>query len=752
LLCVVTAGFALTAAPALAGTATVSASPSTNVHGGDTINATLSGADGHQSVIFVECDQAATDSHGGTPYCTVYSNGDAVPVTNGAASGSVTAVYGSLGTYQDAPSCTETNPNCVIAALDGSNYQEIASTPISLAAGSAETSTPTVSATPSTGLTNNQAVSVDVSNISAGVSTVDITECNTDAAASQGSYFEGACKLLAEGTAAGNAYSTSVNVIDGNLGGTVRCDENTPAGHCVIAALDHNGQTVIATTPISFETPQTGVTVTPDSGLKDGQTVAVNASGLPTEDPSFIVAECDTRYATSPSSYDEGLTGCTYGDDGYVQASNGSFSTSVDVVDGALTYDNDGNPDTSGPTCDYATNGNCAIVTLAPQPDPETGYDVVDSHPITFRPPVTGPATPAVSPTTGLHNGSTVTVSTPNKDVPDGIGGVLVKECNTSLYPTRGNALSCFGLGSETVTNNAVVPKALSVVEGTSYVSASKTVTCDYTNACEIGLFEEGYAGDPDTLVSRFVPIAFRNPNIGKTTFTLSAQHDLKNNQKVTVSVTNIPDEVFFVYVEECDATDVKGGFDRDSPCQGLTEDALPVKNNAVTTTVKVYDGGLFDKNNKEVYCDSASKDHCVFTLEQYQSAAQGYRYTFVPNAASAPLSFSKSDTPKVTVSKHTHLGKKTKVTVHVSHVEDAIAVGLVALCSTKHPSCIKNHGTSPVADFDLHRGGGSVHVTIASECPAKPYQLCATTSHHRATLEVQLGDRRIHVPVTFKG
>lgn len=628
---------ALAAAVALAGALTVSAStataagsgpllaasPSTNLDNGTGVQVSLSGADSYdgQQVAFAECNEATAQSYGGNygPACTAYKL--AATVSNGSATGVVTAVYGQLpGDPDPSNTCTEANNgtcDIVAFAVTNSGPSKIAATPITFRAPQATT----VTVTPSTNLDDGDPVAVSVTDIPNGAgSRIDLDECNTDAAADQGSYFYGACQFLAEGTSADNAYSSQVNVIDGFLNTSVACDENTPSDHCVIAALDHDNQTVLATTPITFEPQDLHVTVTPSTGLKDGQAVKVTASGISSEDSGLYVLECNTAYAAAHDGY-QNLEACANEDS--LPVSEHAVSTTLAIVDGNLTGS------ASGPGCTYANNGECAIVLLSERYHADTGtvqYEVVGSPiPISFRPPVTGPATITASPASGLHAGSTVNLALSGPEIPDGVEVVRVLECNIADVPRRGYNDACLGTGAaRQVIDNVIPQQKISIIEGL-VGNAENPSHCDYTHACELGIFTDPGGGAQPVPVSNLVRVWFRNPNIGRPVVAVSPHRGLKPKQTVRITLSKIPDLVNLVYLEECNLAVPKHQQQGDGPpCVYLNRSAVFIHGNAAHATVKVRNGLVGYKNTKQggkkVFCNSSTNGQCVIVAFQPQS------------------------------------------------------------------------------------------------------------------------------------
>ena len=595
----------------------LAASPSTNLDDGAGIQVSLSGAYSYegQQVGFTECNEATVQSHGGGlgPGCTDFRL--QATVTNGSATGVVTAVYGQLPNDPDPSNvCTEANNGtCDIVAFTADTFTKIASAPITFRAPQATT----ISASPSTNLNDKDLVAVSVADIPNGAgSKIDIDECNADKAAQDGSYFGGACQLLAEGTAVSNAYSTQVKVFDGTSPSQVTCDESS--GPCVIAALDHDNQELLATTPIAFAPQTLRVTATPATGLKDRQKVQVSATGIPSGEPSLYVLECNTAYATVHGGY-QNLAPCALAYS--LPVSKNALSTTLSIVDGNLSGG------ASGPSCTHDNNGECAIVLLAEHYDSATAttqYDVVGSPtPISFRPAVTGPATITASPATGLHAGSAVNLVT-SPEIPDGVDVVQILECNIADVPRRGYFDACSGTAERQVIDNAIPQQRLSIHEGL-VGGAEKPSHCDYTHACELGIFTDPGGGAEPVLLSNLVRVSFRNPNIGTPVVGVSPHRGLKPKQKVRITLSHIPDLVNLVYLEECNVAVPKGQQQGHvPPCVDLTETPVFIHDNTASATVKVHGGLVGYKDTKhgakKVFCNSHTNGQCVIVVFQPQS------------------------------------------------------------------------------------------------------------------------------------
>ena len=611
---------ALPATPAGAAGEQLSAAPATNVGNGDSVQVTLSGASAEngQTVYFAECGvPGSVVFSGDAAYCGTFQPQGGVTVANGAAAGAVTAVYGAVGS---GASCTSANNGgCTVAAFvnGSSGPTKIASTPISFAA----PQTTALSVTPSTNLDDGDAVAVSLTGIPSGVASVNILQCHGEVPVTMAQ--TSSCKnLVYFGAVSNHAYSGSAHVIYGPIFGAAdpsgpRCDE-TANGHCAIAAVDSASSQVLGSTAISFEAPQTGMTVTPDTGLKDKQPVTVTNTGIPASAGDQLqLVECNTAYAAAHGGYGATRAGCDFNLTGIGTFQRGT-PVSVNVVDG---------PSADGAyACNHANNGDCALVILSygVLPGGGYGYTEVMSHPITFRPPVLGLATIAATPTTGLYLGKVGTLSV-KTTVPDGVDNVDLVECRPAgidSFTGDWYYRACAQLKTIKVVNNSFAPQTFKYAEGGIGGEGSKP--CDHTHPCEIGL-STPFNSDKNVLLSNWIPISFRKANFGTPTIKLSKNTGLQGGDKINLSVTDVPDLVRALAIMECN---VKGGYDRER-CVGLTvkprgDVGLFVSDNKSQGSAKIKEGLVGNSiSGKKVYCNAKTNGQCVLVAIMYP----GYKY-----------------------------------------------------------------------------------------------------------------------------
>jgi hypothetical protein len=238
---------------------------------------------------------------------------------------------------------------------------------------------PSLVVTPSTGLTDGQTVTVTGSNFAVS-SSLYVVECS--------GLSEADCDI-ADGilgtasTDASGAFSLSFVVHTGTFG-TANCDSTSTT--CAInATTDPNPSdtAAAATAPISFAAPTVPtITVTPHTGLTNGQSVAVTAADFPAS-TSYTVIQCS---GGAPADCDvadmqSGTTGA-----------DGSLSASLTLRTGTVGSGTCATPST-----------NCFVAVSAGATNVTQEIDFASVSP-------TGPAI-TVTPSTNVKNGSTVKVS-----------------------------------------------------------------------------------------------------------------------------------------------------------------------------------------------------------------------------------------------------------------------------------------------------------------------------------------------------
>jgi hypothetical protein len=349
----------------------------------------------------------------------------------------------------------------------------------------ASTGTPTVTVSPSTGLLDGQAMAVTGNSFTAKTLYL-IVECQTGATALSGCGQDTGILTLVKSDASG-AFSTSmtaVRTITPSTGPPIDC---AVAGACVLAVVAKK-QGIVASTPISFSdvviVPPT-VTANPSTGLLDGQTITVSGTNFK-PDAELGVAECVTGTVTpSPLTC---FLGTLVAADG-----NGSFSTPDTVI--RIISVAQGTTDCAQPTA-------CVLMAFD-FADPSQ----VASTPISFQDIVIVPPVLAASPSTGLVDGQSITVS--------GKGfkphhHYALSECvagstdGSECVATNGlgNVTTVTAKGSGRFTTTIQVARVLTLISG--------TVDCAQAPGCVIGAIDED---SPFVSVAAVTGVSF-NPKV----------------------------------------------------------------------------------------------------------------------------------------------------------------------------------------------------------------------------------------------
>ncbi|HXQ58491.1 MAG TPA: neocarzinostatin apoprotein domain-containing protein, partial [Acidimicrobiales bacterium] len=348
------------------------------------------------------------------------------------------------------------------------------------------TGSPTVTVSPSTGLLDGQAMAVTGNSFTAKT-VYALVECTTGATALSSCGLTAGNGTLVKSDSSGS-FSTSMTAVRTitpvSTGTPVDC---ATAGACVLAVVARK-QGIVASTPISFADvviiPPT-VTANPSTGLLDGQTITVSGTNF-NPDAEIGLAECPAGQTTvEPSNC---LPGTLIGADG-----SGSFSSSYTVT-----------RILSGPAgaIDCAQPSAC-VLTAINLNDPSQSA----STPISFQDIVIIPPVLAASPSTGLVDGQSITVS--------GKGfrphhRYALSECvagstdGSECVATNGlgNVTSVTAKGSGRFTTTIQVARVLTLVSG--------TVDCAQAPGCVIGAIDED---NPFGSVAAVTDVSF-NPNV----------------------------------------------------------------------------------------------------------------------------------------------------------------------------------------------------------------------------------------------
>ncbi len=248
---------------------------------------------------------------------------------------------------------------------------------------------PTITATPDTGLLDNQSVVVAGQDFGAD-EYVNIAQCSAPLTTLAGNcrYTQVSVQTSATGTF---TVSVTVKRLVIDQGNAVDCAD---PGACVLVALAGSPDE-LATAPITFDgsvplPPPPTITVTPATGLVDGDTVTVAAQGF-TPDSQVAVLQCDQT--VSPAG-----AGCNTSAYKMVQT-DGTGAISTDMVVDRLLYLQAGTVDCAVTTCRM-------VVAELPYGYPNTSADLA------FDPSVPPPPPPTLvaDPSTGLQEEQTVTL------------------------------------------------------------------------------------------------------------------------------------------------------------------------------------------------------------------------------------------------------------------------------------------------------------------------------------------------------
>jgi hypothetical protein len=355
----------------------------------------------------------------------------------------------------------------------------------------------TLSADPSTGLTDGQQITVSGTGFDAK-SDYDIVECPTgdDNPLDCDPGTVGFVK--SDSTGSFSAPYTAVRVIEEFVSGTTL--DCATAGACDLAALDSN-LSAVAETPIGFADvaiiPAT-VSAVPSTGLLDGQKITVSGTNFTPNAPVGLSEcpgpagddSCDS-IGIAVGASDAGRRGGGGGEPGYGETmadASGSFSTSFTVariVDGI-----------EGPV-DCAQPPGCVL-----EATNESGT-IQATTALTFADVAIVPPVMTATPSTGLEDGQTITVTGQGFSSRDELG---LSECAAGT--TDGSeCVAEAGLGNAaevqanrhgrfTVSFN--VARVITLIDG--------TIDCSQAPGCVIGAIDlESETG----AVTSMVPISF---------------------------------------------------------------------------------------------------------------------------------------------------------------------------------------------------------------------------------------------------
>lgn len=393
--------------------ASATATPSSGLADGQTIDVSATGLSANAPVVVAQCAVAPVPD---PAQCDAVNFADALSSATGSLDVSYTvrvAFATGAGGLVDCRAVA-----CEILVVDlGGPSAGFSHAPIAFAPGGPA---PAVTATPSTGLAHQQTVAVHGTGFTGPQPIIGVLEC---AAADEAA----ACTLLSGSItivpAADGSFDASVAVLRTirRFDGT-RLDCATTA--CELVAFDINAPSYNARAAIAFDPtlpppPAAAVTVTPSTGLAFNAPVTVSGSAWAPQD--FVeIMECGVE-ATDPCSF----TASTVA---FVDAS-GAFSASL-TVHRMIT-----DPLSGGPPLDCASApGRCVVVAF----DIFTGD--MAQMPISFDPnaPIPPPPLVKTSATRGIGDRQPIRFEasrlTPNSPV------------DLSLCASNENSESCIGL------------------------------------------------------------------------------------------------------------------------------------------------------------------------------------------------------------------------------------------------------------------------------------------------------------------
>ena len=366
------------------------------------------------------------------------------------------------------------------------------------AVGAGAAAAPTMTVTPSTGLTSNQEVVVTGSGYTPNatyaavecIGTATTTAgCNTNAIAP--------VSVSATGTVSFNFYVQTGPIGNGT------CGTSAADSTCLIVIGTLTG-TQIAYAPISFGAPAPAgpsITLTPSTGLASGAKVTITGSGFTAGDSLFAV-ECLATATSSADCNTAGATPITVNSDGTLP------STSFTVTTGTIG---------SGACGTTAANAAGCVISVSTA----AGGDAAHAS-ITFAVAV---PTITVSPATGLKNGAKVTITGSGFTAGDSLFAV---QCLASATSAAG----CNTAGATPITANSdgTLPSTTFTVatgtigSGVCGTKAANAKNCVITVATITGTDAGAAPIQFAVAAARLVPVLFARPSV-----------NLRNHQVVTV-------------------------------------------------------------------------------------------------------------------------------------------------------------------------------------------------------------------------
>ncbi|MHB8335112.1 MAG: neocarzinostatin apoprotein domain-containing protein [Acidimicrobiales bacterium] len=408
-------------------------------------------------------------------------------------------------------------------------------------------STPTMTITPNTGLTSNQAVTIAGSGFAPGASLAAV-ECIGSATTTTGCDLNAIAPISVSSS---GTFSASFYVQTGPIGNGT-CGTSATDANCLIAVGTLAG-TLVASGPITFATASStpagpSITVTPATGLKNGDTVTITGSGFTAGDSLFAL-ECLVTATSAAGCDTTGATPITANSDGTLP------STTFTVTAGAIG---------TGTCGTSASDLTGCVISVSNASAGDAAHAA-----ITFA--ALASPTINVAPSTGLKNGETVTITGSGFTAGDSLYAVQCLATATSATgcnvagatPITANSDGTLPSTTFTVTAGAIGP-------GACGTKAANARACVITVATAAGT-DSGAA-----------PIQFAVAK-ARVVRTLNARPTLKlhNGQVVTVFGHGfIPRD--HVYIVECLA-----GASGAAGCDLRTLKAVTIRANGVLPATK---------------------------------------------------------------------------------------------------------------------------------------------------------------------
>ncbi len=358
-------------------TPTMTVTPNTGLTANQEVTIAGSGFAPNAALAAVECIGTATTTTG----CDL----NAITPINVSSTGTVSVNFyvqtGPIGNGTCGTSATDLNCAIAIGTLAGTL---VADAPITFAAA---TTGPAITVTPSTGLKNGDKVTITGSGFTAGDSLFAV-ECLATATSAAGCNTAGATPVTvnADGTLPSTTFTVSTGTIGSGTCGTTASD----LAGCVISVSNPTGGDAAHASITFAALASPTLSVSPSTGLKNGEKVTITGSGFTAGDSLFAV-ECLATATSAAGCNTAGATPITANSDGTLP------STTFTVTAGTIG---------SGACGTKAANARACVITVATAAGTDAG-----AAPIQFAVAKARVVrTLFVRPTFKLHNGQVVTV------------------------------------------------------------------------------------------------------------------------------------------------------------------------------------------------------------------------------------------------------------------------------------------------------------------------------------------------------